>query len=342
MAYTGAHFDRANDQILVWERDADRRRILKRSAAPYYFFTPDPNGPHTSLFGDKLVRHDFKTYDEFEQAKKRYRVKFESDIPPLFKHLMDAYGQGVVPHVNLTLFDIETDYDPTRDFAGPQNAYAPINAVTLYHQWEKQYYTLVVPPKGWTGHKEFQDLLESERHKYGIGDILNVMVCQDERELLKAFIELIDDTDILSGWNSEFFDLPYLVKRLEAVLGKHGPSYLCLRGAGVPRERLVERFGNQELTYTLSGRTHLDMLELFKKFTFEGRTSYSLGNILAEEVSIDKLSYDGSLHQLYNGTYVPRAAGTFEEANNIEDKLDRANMQRALVKAELARRKLSK
>lgn len=333
MSYVGVAALRDHkDMLRVWERTPDGKRIYKDHKKPYYFYTPDPDGPYTSIFGDKLVRHDFDTKDSFDAAVNRERECFESDIPPLFKFLMDTYYQAPIPKLNLAFLDIEVDYQPELGFSSPSNPYAPINAITIWQSWCNEYITLVVPPKGWTGEDTFQALLKSEKDQFGIGDILNVLVCRNEKELLQATIELIDDADIISGWNSEFFDLPYLVQRIERVLGRHAVGRLSLPGAQFPQERLVKRFGTEEKTYTLYGRTHLDLLELFKKFTFEGRTSYALGNILAEEVDIRKLTYDGSLHQLYNGTWLPHKQQVDPaKVSSIVDRLTRAQHELVLA-----------
>jgi DNA polymerase elongation subunit (family B) len=151
----------------------------------------------------------------------------------------------------------------------------------------------------------------------------------------------IDDADIVSGWNSEFFDIPYIIKRLERVLGAKSLAYMSFKGAKPPKERMVNRFGSPAITYTLHGRTHLDYLDLFKKFTFEGRTSYSLANIAAEELDVPKLDYEGTLEQLYNGAHRPNVQGlTWESASKIEDGMERLNRQRELIRQEIERRGL--
>jgi len=197
--------------------------------------------------------------------------------------------------VHYAFIDIEVDYKKKLGFSSPENPYAPINAVTIYQSWTNQYLTYAVPPPGWDG------VLPTEEQQKDLkfGFKLNLTICDNELDLIFKMLAAIDDADIISGWNSEFFDIPYIIKRIERVAPKL-LSKMCFIGARPPKERLVERYGKPCVVYTLSGRTHLDYLDLFKKFTFEGRTSYSLGNIASEELDIPKLHYEGTLEQLYN------------------------------------------
>ena len=64
--------------------------------------------------------------------------------------------------------------------------------------------------------------------------------------------------------------------------------------------RLVEVFGNEEVAYELKGRTHIDYMDAFKKFTFEGRTSYSLASIAADELDVEKIDTGLSFEEMYN------------------------------------------
>ena len=93
----------------------------------------------------------------------------------------------------------------------------------------------------------------------------------------------------------------------------------------------------------MHGRSHLDYLDLFKKFTFEGRVSYALGNIGEEEVQVPKLDHDGSLEQLYKGTYRPDVTDmTLEDADAFPDEIQRNNARREMMRRELVRRGVMK
>lgn len=295
--YISAAVDYDTQQIMVWERDGDERS-LSRYPNPYYFYIEDENGEFESLYGKKLTRLDFETQAEFEQAGSQYRIKYESDISPLDKVLMENYYNREAPKLRYAFLDIEVDYKQELGFSSPDNPYAPINAITIYFQWLNSYVTVVVPPPEWKGdvEEEFGKVMPEIKTE--------LIVVASEYELLLTTLKLIEQCDLLSGWNSDFYDMPYLVKRTEMVLGRNSSQKWCFPGARYPKFKEVEKFGVKNTLVKLTGRVHLDYLQLFKKFTFEGRASYALANIADEELSIPKLDYDGTLEELYHNDFI--------------------------------------
>lgn len=321
-SYVGAAHDYDTDSILVWERDAAGRH-LRRWKAEHYFFVPAEDGEFKGIDGRPLKRLDFSSSSELQEEARRQHVRYESDIPPLFKCLMNNYYDLPVPEIHYALLDIEVDYKSSIGFAGPNNAYAPISAVTIYQSWCNKYLMFFVPPMVNGGRaslsaKEIQDFIIelAERGDLRKGVVPEVTICAHEIELLRLFVDAIQDADIISGWNSDFFDLPYIIERLKLQLSRL-VSRMCFPGARPPKEKMVERFGSQEKAYTLYGRTHLDYLQLFDKFTFEGRESLALGNILQEEIGLSKLHYEGTLEQLYHSDPKRYAAYNFRDVDGL-------------------------
>lgn len=318
--YISAVHDYDTDKILVWERPVQGGpRSTRLVDAPRYFYVPDVNGKYVTLNKKRVSKLVFDTEDEYREACKFNKEKYESDIKPLARLLMDEYYNRPTPIVHYAFLDIEVDYSSKLGFSSPENPYAAINAITIYQSWTGEYLTYAVPPKGWTGHLTFQADFANACKEHGITIKPTVVLCKDERELLLYMLGDIEDSDIVSGWNSEFFDIPYIIKRLDRVLGAKAPAHMCFKGAKPPKERMVNRFGSPAITYTLHGRTHLDYLDLFKKFTFEGRTSYALGNILAEEIGMGKIDYEGTLEQLYNRDFVKFVAYNFRDVSGLVD-----------------------
>lgn len=323
--YVGALRDWDNDAIVVWER-TEQGRQRRTYHAPYYFYVPSESGAYRGLDGVALEKLVFDSEEEFKAAQRQYPVKYESDIPPLFKVLMNEYHDLPTPVVNYAFLDIETDYSSKIGFPAPSNPYARINAVTIWQSWTKQYKTYVLPPLQdngiiWNGtledvEAEFQALIAKGELRETDKPIIKI--CRHELELIAYMLEDIQDADIISGWNSEFYDIPYIVERVKLV-APHLLKKLCFPGCPAPKQRQVERFGSPEMVYSLSGRTHLDYLDLFKKFTFEGRTSYSLGNILQEEIGLPKLHYDGTLEQLYRNDFPRFVAYNFRDVGGLVD-----------------------
>jgi DNA polymerase elongation subunit (family B) len=134
--------------------------------------------------------------------------------------------------------------------------------------WMDKMVTLVVPPKSysWATAQEICDKFD------------NCFLFEREEDMLSTFLDLIDDADILSGWNSEGFDIPYTTMRITKVLSKDDTRRLCLWNQ-LPKQRTFERFGAEQLTFDLIGRVHMDYMQLYRKYTYEERHSYSLDAI---------------------------------------------------------------
>jgi len=127
----------------------------------------------------------------------------------------------------------------------------------------------------------------------------NTMLFNSEKEMFDVFFQLIEDADVLTGWNSEGYDIPYMVNRVTRVMSKDDTRKFCLLGQ-LPKPRKYERFGKEETTYDLVGRIHMDYLQLYKKYNYESRHSYKLDSIGEMEVGENKTVYEGTLDQLYN------------------------------------------
>ena len=106
----------------------------------------------------------------------------------------------------------------------------------------------------------------------------NLYLYKDEGEMLKAFLDIIQDADVLSGWNSEGYDIPYTINRVTRVLSKDDTRRFCL-WKQLPKKRTFERFGAENITFDIIGRVHMDYMQLYRKYTYEERHSYALDSI---------------------------------------------------------------
>ena len=290
MSYIDGFFDRNADAIRVVERK-DGKRVFKEFPVRYTFFYEDPKGKYKSTTGKPLHRIVCKNTKDFhkELAINRNKNLFESDINPIYQCLSTNYINQDAPDLKIAFFDIEADFDPEKGFSLPSDPFMPITAITVSLQWMNSLVTLAVPPKGMTV-TQAQLLVEGFE---------NVFICETEADMLKQFLNLIEDVDVLSGWNSEGYDLPYMINRISKVLSKDDTRRFCL-WKQLPKKRTFERYGREQETYDLVGRVHLDSLELYRKYTYEERHSYRLDAIGEHELGETKTVYEGSLDQLYN------------------------------------------
>ena len=317
-----------NGRIHVAHYDEHGKRKVTTHLPPYVFYYEDNGGPYQSIYHDplKVERHTDRI--KFSNALRRKEADgyaiFESDVHPVFRLLEERFPTEDTPPLKVAFLDIEADKDPDKGHAEIDNPYAIVTAVTVYNKWEDTYYTLAVAPPTLT-RDEAIALLAEERDD-GFGSMVEedgYYICKNERELLEMMLYIIEDADVVTGWNSTFYDLPYLIQRIRLVLGRerfskiimedgenrpfqpsqesrrwlellNRPEFGCL-----PEMRMIERFGKKEKAFQIFGRVHLDYLELYRKFTFEELHSYSLDNILQREVDQTKVPYEGSLDQLY-------------------------------------------
>ena len=294
MSYVDAWFDRENDIIKVVERNKKGEREFRDIPVKHTFYYKDPRGKFTSIYGDALSRIVCKNTKELrkEQAINSGKQLFESDINPIFACLSENYLNSEAPKLNVAFFDIEVDFDPERGYASPDDAFMPITAIAVYLQWMETMVCLAVPPKTLTMEQALEE----------VKDFPNTMLYATEAEMLDVFLDLIKDADILTGWNSEGFDIPYTVNRVTKVLSKEDTRRFCLFNQ-FPKRREYEKFGRQSVTYDFVGRVHLDSLELYRKYTYEERHTYRLDAIAEYELGQRKTQYEGTLDQLYNNDF---------------------------------------
>jgi DNA polymerase elongation subunit (family B) len=294
MSYVDAFYDREQDAIKVVERDAKGNRQFKEYPARHIFYYPDPKGKFLSIKGEPLSRVSSKNVKEHrkELAINSNRKLHESDINPIYRCLEDNYLNVDAPKLNVAFWDIEVDFDPERGYASPDDAFMPITAIAVYLQWMETMICLAIPPKTLS-------MAEAEKQ---VAEFPNTMLFDNEADMLDTFLDLIKDADVLSGWNSEGFDMPYTINRIIKVLSKEDTRRLCLFDQ-MPKKREYEKYGKQAVTYDLIGRVHLDSLELYRKYTYEERHTYRLDAIGEMEIGENKTVYEGSLDQLYNNDF---------------------------------------
>jgi len=291
LSYVDAIHSRDEDRIYVVERDKNGVRQYKEYPTNYVLYYPDHKGKHRSIYGNPVSRFSTRKRTEFEKEKRIHSGKtlFESDINVVFRCLSENYLKVDAPNLHTCFFDIEVDFDPVKGFSPTSDPFNPVTAISCYLDWLDQCITLVIAPKHMTTETAWEIVREFP----------NCFLCNNEKEMFDTFFELIEDADVLTGWNSEGYDIPYMVNRVTRVMSKDDTRKFCLMGQ-LPKPREYERFGKKEMTYDLVGRIHLDYLQLYKKYNYESRHSYKLDAIGEMEVGENKTQYEGTLDQLYN------------------------------------------
>jgi len=292
--YVDALFDRDKDRIYVVERDSRGVREFKDFPAKYVFYYDDIRGKHKSIYGNPVSRVQCRTMRDFrkEVAINNTKTLYESDINPVFRCLEENYLGQQSPEVHTAFFDIEVDFSKERGYSPPGDPFNPVTSISIYLQWLDQMVTLCIKPKALS--KEYAQIICNKFE--------NTILFDTEAEMLDMFLNVIDDADILSGWNSEGYDIPYMVNRVKRVLSGDDTRRFCLWGQK-PKKRMFERFGAENETFDTIGRVHMDYMQLYRKYTYHEMHSYSLDAIGEYELDERKLQYEGTLDQLYNNDF---------------------------------------
>jgi len=271
------------------------KRVYKEFPPDYHFYLTDPKGSHKTIYGDTVKKIVPRTFVEKQKILKTLGFnskKWESDVDPIFRCLEQNYLHIDAPTMHVAFFDIETSFDKESGWSEASDADNYITSISVYLQWLEEVICLAVPPEtlSW---EEAQEIAEQ---------VGNVVLFQKESDMLNAFMEVIQDADIISGWNSEPYDIPYTVNRIKKVLGRHEARKLCL-WEQEPKVREFERGGKTLPTYDLIGRVHVDYMQLYKKYNYEERHSYALNAIAEIELGETKVQYEGTLDELYNDDF---------------------------------------
>ncbi len=122
---------------------------------------------------------------------------------------------------------------------------------------------------------------------------LTVVNCSDEQQMLKEFMIWWQQNypDAITGWNTDFFDVPYMVRRISRELGESFAKKLSPWGLISERKTFIK--GNEEIHYDISGISQLDYLELYKKYTYTKQESYRLDYIAEQELGDKKKENPG-------------------------------------------------
>lgn len=198
MSYVDAFYNKDKDIVQVVER-IKGKRVYNDYPAWRTFYVKDPRGEHVSIHGDKVRQIKCKRLKDLHKERKINVGKtfYESDMKPEVKCLSENYNGIESPTLNTAFFDIETDFDASRGFADPSDPFMPITAITVHLQWLDLLVTLVIPPKSM---REGEGLEEAQRI---CSQFENTELYLSEADMLNDFLDVIEDADVLTGWNSE-------------------------------------------------------------------------------------------------------------------------------------------
>jgi DNA polymerase elongation subunit (family B) len=214
-------------------------------------------------------RDFFKKYDEVEgfeiYGNDRYIYQYISDKYPEDEVKFD------ISQIKLVTLDIEVSSE--QGFPDVESCSEEILAITIQDYTTKEITTWGVKP---FNNKQ---------------DNVTYHCCNTEENLLRTFINywMQDVPDVITGWNIQLYDMPYICKRINRVLGEKIMKRMSPWGLVSEGEVYIN--GRKNTTFDIGGVTQLDYLDLYKKFTYKAQESYRLDYIASVELGQKKLDH---------------------------------------------------
>lgn len=309
------HVATSGTDVLVRGYENGERFERKVAYEPYLFESDNKPSGYTTLEGRHVRKVQF---DDMRAARDWFQTNKDTHGKSIYGlnkftylYIYDnfpgaiSYDPAVVSVVSL---DIEVDIAGDTGFPDIQQADNAITLITISRHGKKAVF----------GCQPFDNDDPSVRYYQ----------CRDEAHLLKTFLAVWNSDayspDIVTGWNVEFFDIPYIANRMIRVLGPRSFKNLSPWKKAFPR--IITRAGREEQTYDILGISILDYMALYRKFAFTIQESYSLDYIAEQELGERKLDYGeyGSLAGLQTGNwqkYVQYNIRDVELVDKLDDKL---------------------
>jgi DNA polymerase elongation subunit (family B) len=264
--------------------------VKKIIAYQPYLFMPNKDGEYSSLEGQKFGKMQFEDVKSAREFVATYKdvvnVKLYGIDNFLYLFLYDTYPDTIHHDPELikrVTIDIECAAD--EGFPSIEKADKEITAITLRHR--------------------------GKSFVFGCGDFVTddstiiYSKCDNEVELLSAFLMCWQsiEPDVVTGWNIEFFDIPYLINRILLVMGE--TTVKILSPWKIVDKKEIEFKGKKNQSYVIQGVNVLDYYQLYRKFKFGNSESYKLDYISQVELKEKKIDYSefGSLLELYKNNF---------------------------------------
>jgi len=265
--YQNIFIDKKENVVHLWDDEKGYVTFPFRN----YAYRKSPNGIYRSIYGDKLEKvYNFNPRDP---------SLFESDVPMETRILIDAYEDSDEPSKGHRVVTIDIEVSSEGGFPVIEEGDKEITAIAIHDDATKQYTAFILD-------KEM-------KLKDSVSDGVEIKSYDNEESLLMHFFtkwEEIQPT-IVTGWNIDNFDMVYLYNRAKRVVGETNAKRLSPIGICY-FNKFLERM-------SIAGVSCLDYMILYKKFSGKNEPSYALGAIGKKVVNIDKISYKGSLNDLY-------------------------------------------
>ena len=302
--YQAIGFDRKNNIMHVWDDEVGHQKFPFQP----YAYLPAADGDYQSLDGTKLTRVAGNHKDNSKS--------YESDINEEVRTLIDLYYDSdlVSKGHRDFFFDIETAKDEN-GYSTIQDVRTAITSIAYYDKTGNDRRVLILDEQNRIKETEIQ----------GDGYVLEIF--RDERDLLTRFINKFAEIQptVITGWNTDGYDIPYLMGRAKKVLGAQSIKKMSPAG--------IVDYNPKKERWKIFGVSSLDYLKLYKNFTYSELPNYRLDTVARKELGRGKVEYDGDLDTLFAQDIHKFAYYNMTDVDLIEeidDKLQLLNLARSI------------
>ena len=275
------------NNLLLREVVNGERINRKVKYSPTLFASVLKETPYKTLEGKYVapVKHDtIKDAKEWiENYNNQLGAVYGNTLFP-YSYIADEYSNNVdwdIDQILIVTIDIEVECE--NGFPKPEEANDPLLSITLKNHQNKK---IVV----W-GINDF----ENSR------DDVSYIKCESEKHLIQSFLTFWEQhkPDVITGWNTEFFDIPYICNRIINQFDEKELKRLSPWGNVTPRS--VYKMGRSHQMYDIMGVANLDFLDLYRKFTYTNQESYRLDHIAFVELGERK---EGNPYETFKEWYI--------------------------------------
>lgn len=279
--YRNVFYNQRKRSMRCWSWDENGQRISYDVLyKPYIYIESHDNPEAQSIYNTPLKRIDFDTqYERYKYVKDSGLKRIFYNVPINQQFLIEQYSginetQEFSQHP-LKIFFLDIEVLSPNEFPEAEQAKHPINLITIY------------------------DSLTEEYHTWGLGNDytpktpnVHYYKYDSETEMLKNFIEFWekDYPDVATGWNSEGFDIPYIINRITNILGEVYVKRLSPVNSLKFRDGIVNRFGQVRGKWTIHGISCIDYMDTYITFSPNEKSSNALNYIAEEELGETKLA----------------------------------------------------
>jgi len=269
------------DHFLVRGYENGRHFATREKFYPTLFVPSNKETKYKTLEGEYVESIDPGTVRDCREFIKKYdgvqNFKVYGNDRYIYQYISEMYPEEEVKFdttkIKISTIDIEVKTE--NGFPDVESAAEEVLLITVQDYTTKQIRTWGQGP---FNNKQENIIYKSFRTEY---------------ELLNDFINwwMIETNtpEVVTGWNSELYDMPYLVRRIDRILGEKLMKRLSPWGLVTERETVV--MGRKQISYDVGGITQLDYLNLYKKFTYKAQESYRLDYIASVELGQKKLDH---------------------------------------------------